>query len=582
MSKKILLFPFVLLLIASLLLGACTPAAAPEAQEPEEAEPVEEAPAVEEEPAAEEPAAEEPAETEEETPAEDSKVGGTLVYALNTEPDSLDPHKASQISFVIVGYYMGGSLVTKDVEGNYVPYLAESWEVSDDGLQYTFKLKENILFHDGTPCTAEDFVYTFTRAMDPEIESPQAGTILQPVDTVEAVDEYTLVITLKEPFFSFIEALAKNTGFLMPIPQQAVEAMGDEFARNPISVGPWKFKEWATGEKVVLERNPDFNWGPEFAHDGPVFLETLEFRIVPDPATIVAGLESGGLDYAGLVEPKDIPRLEESGLFTISAALTQGMWPYMYFPNDAAPFTDINVRKAMNYAINREAMIALLANEQAVPQYGPLTESQIGYWPGVEEIAYTYDPEMAVQLLEESGYAMGDDGIMEKDGEKLAFTVSCMDRFSSLAEVIKDQFSAVGIDLTIELLDGGIVFEKLTSHTFDFSIGGWTQPEADLMYSMFHSTAFGGQNIFYTAVFPDLAEAVYPELDDMLLKTRTTTDPAERQEYVTQAQEFIVENAIVIFLYTPYQYQVINNRIKDAQFSSKVIDYPYLWDAYIE
>jgi peptide/nickel transport system substrate-binding protein len=498
-------------------------------------------------------------------------VGGTLVWALPAEPDTLDPQKTAAGVSDAVNVMIGASLVMLAPDGSYVPYLAESWEISDDGLVWEFKLKENILFHDGTPLTAEDFVWTFERAMNPDTASPVSATLLQPVASLEAVDDYTLRITLAEPFFPFLNNLASQ-GYLMPLSQAAVEQWGEDYGRHPVGVGPYRFKEWQTGNKIVLERNPDFDWAPEYAHQGPRYVENVEFRIIPEYATIVAGLEAGEVDFAE-VEPKDLEHLEATGQMEIYAELQQGLRPYVSINTAQPPFDDLRVRQAFNLAVDRDALIRVVELGNAVPQYGPLSPSQTGYWEGVEYIGYGYDLEKAKGLMAEAGYTPGSDGILEKDGEPLSLVLKTLaiESWVKNAQILQEQYKALGVDIQLEQADQGILIPDVLGGNYQMAVFGITWPEADMLFMLFHSSMLGALN---TDQVSD------PDLDEILTKTRTTVDPAERQQWVNEAQRRIVEQAYAVPLYIPQNFFALNQRVNGEVFSNTTLNL-YLEDAYI-
>jgi len=500
-------------------------------------------------------------------------VGGKLVWAIGSEPDTLDEHKTSLAAANVILGFLGATLTAKDPDGKIVPYLAESWKSSKDGLTWEFTLKKGIKFHDGTPMTAADYAWTFQRLLDPDTKSPIVGS-LGPLESVEAVDDYTLQLTLKEPYFPLLASLASA---YQPLSRTAIEEGGDLYGHSPMGVGPYKFKEWQVGNKVVLERNPDFAWGPDFTHDGPFYIQTIEFRFVPEAATIMAGLETGEIDYAdewAFVEAKDIPRLRDMGKFQIFTGIFQGMRPYVAMNLDKPPFDDVRVRKAFNLAVNREALIKVILQGNGVPLWGPMSPSQIGYWSGVEDIGYGYDLEQAKALMNEAGFTMGSSGLLEKDGEplKLEIKTFAIDIYVKTCEVLKEQFKELGVELNIMQQDVGIHNSQVLAgdyHLAAFAIG-W--PEADVLYMLFHSSQIGALNSSQTKD---------PELDKILEKTRTETDSTKRQEWVNEAQKNLVENAVVVPLFALQKFVVLNNQVQGAVWSPEA-NLLYLNDAYIE
>lgn len=560
---------FAILAIALLALSACQPAAetteAPAAEAPAQEAPAEEAP-TEEAPVEEAPA--------EEAPAETSKVGGTLIYAFNQEPDSLDPAvTGAAVSDIVLGT-IGCSLVTYDDEGTVVPYIAESWEVSEDGLTYTFHLRDDAKFSNGKPVTAQDFAFEYLRALDPDTASQSTGPQLGNVTSITAIDDYTLEIVLGAPNYPFLLSIG-DPGYMQPVNQEDFETMGaDAFARGPVGCGPYKIASWETGSKITVVRNPDYNWGPAdvFENTGPWNIETIEFRIIPEAATILAGLENGEIGIANIttIDKQYLETLDE---VNIEGYLQPGLRPYLAINVAHAPFDDLNVRKAFNMAINREAAVQILAQGDGQVQYGPLSPAQIGYNPAVEGIGYTYDPDGAAALLEESGYAKDADGFWGKDGQRISLTLYTLpvDSWIKTAELMQQQYDQFGLELTIEQSEQGVLTPIILGGVYDISVFGMTYPEADIMWLMFHSSQIGGFN--YAGVND-------PVLDEILDRTRTEIDPAARQAAVDEAQTYIVEQAYLIPIYIPINYMAVNSSIKDYRFSDiRLFD---LDSAYIE
>ena len=484
------------------------------------------------------------------------QVGGTFIWAVTQEPTTLDPSKAGMaVEDYILGF-TGSSLVYSDGYGGYVPYLAESWTTSEDGLIWEFKLREDVYFQNGIQLTAHDYAWTFNRAIDPEISSPAAGPMLGDIDKIEAVDDFTLRITLMQPNYPLLYGLA-DPGYMQPINQATLEEMGDDaYSRNPVSVGPYSVKEWVTGEYVLLERNPDFNWGPEvYENRGAPYLEFIEFRVIPEYATIVAGMEAGEIDYASIdFIYQDIEILQETGEFDIFTVSEAGLRPYITLNLTQAPFDDILVRKAVNLGLDRQTMINLSADGKAEIQYGPLSSSVAGYWDGVEEMGYQFDPALARSYLEEAGYSLNENGIYQKDDLELSFTLKASAAEEKTAQIIKEQLKDIGVDVTIELLDLSILVPALMGADYSMALLGLSYSEADLLYLIFHSSNVGALNF---------SQLQSEEMDAMLEATRNATDAETRQEACNEAQKYIIEQAYVVPLYAAINSYPIGNRVKN-------------------
>jgi peptide/nickel transport system substrate-binding protein len=503
-------------------------------------------------------------------PEPEPAVGGSLVYALAAGPDSLDVHKSSSLGMETIMAYVGATLVAKaPLTGETVPYLAKSWTISEDGLKYEFILREDVRFHDGTPLTAHDFVWTFQRAMDPATKSAAAGTVFRGVIDFEAVDDYTLRLNLAWPNYPLMDNLALPYG--QPMSPDYVEEMGEDYGRHPLGVGPFVFKEWQTGDRIILERNPEFNWGPSYTHGGAPFVETIEFRIIPEYATTVVGLEAGEIDYAS-VQSKDVATIADTGRFQILEALWQGCSPYVALNVSKPPFDDILVRQAFNLAVNREVLIKTVLSGYGIPQYGPVSESVPGYWPGVEYVGYGYDLDRAKALMEEAGYAYNDQGLLEKDGQPLSLVLKTSPSFGKVAEILQEQFKALGVQIQLEQKESSILFSELGSGAYTLGLGGWIHPDTSILYVWFHSSMLGAMN---TGNVND------PELDQLLEDMVFTADPEAFQEAAIGSQRYIVEQAYIVPLYTRILHSALNHEFKDAAFSS-MTGRLELYDAYID
>ena len=466
--------------------------------------------------------------------------------------------------------YMGASLVYKDVENNYVPWLAERWEATPDGLTWTFFLRKDIKFQDGTPLTANDFVYTFQRALDPATASPAAGQMLAQVDKLEAPDKYTFKVTLKEPYFPFLDNIA-GPDYMQPLSKAAVEKYGDDYGRNPVVAGPYKLKEWVTGDHITLERNPEYAWQPPYAHQGPRYIQEITFRTIPEIATLVAALEAGEVDYADL-DAQYIDRIEATGNFNILEYVSTSTGPYVAFNITKPPFDDLKVRQAINYAIDRQTLIDVILKGKGVIQYGPLSPSVTGYWSGVEKIGYGFDLEKAKSLMAEAGYQPGPDGILVKDGKPLKFDLTTLPDWVKDAQMLKEQLKALGVDANIVQQENAVLIGNVVTGEYGISLFAYAFSNADILWLTAHSAQEGILNLYHVK---------NTELDEALDKTRTEIDPVKQADWAGKAQQIFVENALMAPLYNQTMYTVLSTKVKGFAFSPKN-QTVYLEDAYIQ
>ncbi|MBI4320911.1 MAG: ABC transporter substrate-binding protein [Chloroflexi bacterium] len=555
-----------LLLMGALLVAACGTQPAPTSA-PSKVEEVAPAKAASDKPATAPPAPK----------AAAPQVGGTLVWAVPAIAASLDPQSQGGVENAFPLNYLGSGLVTRDPQtGAVIPSLAESWKASEDGLTYEFKLKKNAKFHDGTPITAKDYVYTIQRHKDPALKSPTGTREWGAVASAEAPDDNTLILKLSKPDATFLFGKALTPARAQVLPKVAVENLGDKFATQPVLSGPFRLKELRTGLKVVLERNPDFQWGPAYHSESP-YLQNLEFRQVKDYATILSGLEAGEIDLAS-VQAKDADRLKATGKVSILDYYNAIMHPAVYMNLSKAPWDDVRVRKAINLALDRQAMIKVAALGHGVEQKGPLPKWVYGYWPGAEQIGYGFDLNQAKALMKEAGYSPGSGGTLEKDGKPLKFVlkVNTHEGFNeTVAQMVKEQFKALGIELDLQLAPRDETNADMIAGRYDLGIGyNATEPNGiTLMRTMFHSSMMGTWNF---------SQVRDPKLDDLLTAAITTASEAKGLEYLADAQKLAVEKAYVVPLYTPKKFYALNNRFKGVTSNEYTFNWPVLTTAYTE
>jgi peptide/nickel transport system substrate-binding protein len=509
--------------------------------------------------------------TEVDTPA-GPIVGGTWVFASLDEPDTLDPHNSVSTETAMVMNWVGGTILSYDVEANdFIPYLAESYSLSEDGLLWEIKFKEGLMWHDGTPFHAQDYVWTMERvAANP---SPATGAITNGMISAEAVDDLTVLIHMERPNSGMEFGL--TSAWMQPLPRAYIEEVGEEeFSRHPIGLGPFKFKEWRTGDRIILERNPDFTWGPEFTRGEAPYIEYIELRIVPEYSTRLAGLETGEIDSA-IVYRKDVERMSELGTLELIPKDFKGLGPYVLFNVSKPPFDDVLVRKAFNLAINREEIVRAVLDGVGEPLWGVVTPATLGHWDGDKEIGYGFDLEAAKALMAEAGYTLNEDGILEKAGVplELVFKVSDDTRgnFIKTAQVLVEQFKELGVVIEIEQLEYGVMTEAWTSGDYTFSIENWGWSEAQIMSPVFLSSMIGGMNESHVND---------PALDELLMAVYMAPNRRDLQIALDAAQQMVIEKAYVAPLTTLTQFYAVSERTVGESLNH-VTGYFELYDAYL-
>ncbi len=503
-----------------------------------------------------------------ETPAGPA-VGGKVVMNFEVEVDTLDISKA--MGGMNVLEYTGASLLALHPEtGELVPYLAKDWTISDDGLTYEFTLRDDVTFHNGTPLIAEDYVWTIQRMMDPEIGSNCGYLVYSSVSEVEAVDEYTLQITLFAPNYYFIYKMAFGACG-QPMSKAYAEEVGDdELGTNPVGVGPFRFKSWEPAVKVVLERNPDFSWGPSFTHGGPPYIETLEIHGIVDHALRQAALEAGEIDLTEIAH-EDAERVESTGQFQILDLVPGSGADSVFMNNAKPPFDDIRVRQALNLAIDRDLLIKVMFAGEAEIMRGILSPPTIGYCGEAAELGYTFDLEKAKELMAEAGYTPGSDGMLQKDGEPLVLVMPVYSFVEKLGILVQEQYKALGVQVELEQGETNAVYADAMSGNFDIFLSGFLYEDASLMEWMFSSANIGAYN------FGQISD---PKMDELLTTMINTTDPETNLQAACDIQVYAVEQAFTVPLYVAKLSSAVSNELKG------VVWFRYgryeLFDAYLE
>ncbi len=503
--------------------------------------------------------------------AGEPKEGGELVVSISELPDTLDPHQTGAAVTSRVLRQATDPLIRKNFDGEFVPGLATEWEISEDGLTWTFKLREDVTFHDGTPFNAEAAKRSFDRIIDPETNAVSARTQVGSLTSTEVIDEFTFSLTTEEPFAQLMENL--SGALLSPISVTAVEEMGSEFGQTPVGTGPWIVEEWRTGDRITLRRNPDYNWGPEGMHEGPAYIETIVFQSIMEEASRVAAFETGETHELSL-PAIDIPRMIESGEYNVVNYLRLGA-VFFEFNIHAAPFDDILVRQAMNHAINAEEVTSAAVEEYGQVIHGFLPPSIFGYWDGIVDYAYDFDPEKAKELLAEAGYTeTDDDGYLVKDGERLSFTLLNLpqDDWARAAQVAQSQLDDIGVEMQIQQMEFATLLDEAEAGNHQAIMMGYTSSGPDIAFTWFHSSNAGsGLN---------MSHIQEDELDEMIEAGRTEMDPEARAEIYAEIQRYLVDKAVWVPLFANEYYIAFNKRLKNASFHDD--GYAVYFDAWMD
>ena len=438
-------------------------------------------------------------------------------------------------------------LIAADEEGVLHPGLATDWEVAEDNTSITLTLREDVTFHDGTPFNAEAVKFTLDTIVDPATGSQGAIDILGPYAGSEVLGEYQIRIDYDRPFPNAAQSLSENE--LSPVSPTAVEELGNGgFAQSPVGTGPFRFVQWDQGSQVVLERNQDYAWAPEFYdNSGPSQVARITHRFIPNAGTRVAALESGEVDIIDLTPPLDMRRLGDSGEYSTVTGIASGVPFSVMFNTSRGPLQDIAVRKAFFHAVDRERLSENLFFGLADAAYGPISSSTPGYWPGVEEY-YPYDPDEANRLLEEAGWTMGADGIREKDGQKLQiYDPTLLEPETSVA--LQAELRKVGIDLLVENVTKARQDELILANEYDMGGIRWVYNSPTVL-----AIPFTSGNIPEPGVFKfNWMRWDNPDFDAKLEEAAMASSEEEMMQAYADAQRMIMDDAIFMAIHDQVQ-----------------------------
>ncbi|MFA9431589.1 ABC transporter substrate-binding protein [Egicoccus sp. AB-alg2] len=440
--------------------------------------------------------------------------GGTLVAAIGGEPDQLNPLTTTSSFAFTVLENVYDTLVQPGEDLQMEPALAESWETSDDLLTWVFTLREGVTFHDGSELTADDVVASMEYIRDEGAN----GWRLEAVDAFEATDDYTVTMNLNRPAPNLLEQLGPFKGMAI-VPSEAIEGgtLGDEV----VGTGPFQLTS-ASADVIQLEAYGDY-WG-----EGP-YLDGIEFRIIPDEGVKLTNLETGEVDWIDSVPPEQVVDLEGRDDLVIGRTPGNDYW-YMALNNEREPFDEVEVRRAIAFALDPAAIAEATNFDAATPNETAIPEGSFWYH---EYAPFGHDPEQAQQLLDEAGV----------DG--LSIDLMVTNEFPETvtgAQVIASQLGEVGIDVRIRTEDFTTWLADQGEGDFDAFMLGWLgniDPD-DFYYAQHHSE---GVNNFQG--FAD------PEVDQLLDDARVEVDDDARKELYDQAAERIVDQASYIYFYNP-------------------------------
>ncbi len=392
-----------------------------------------------------------------------------ITVVREVDSNNYDPQRSVARAAAEVLFMMGDTLVSLEPDMQTVSDgLAHSWEISDDGLVYTFHLKEGVTFCDGKPMTADDVVYSINRWVDPETASPVAWRAGD-VDEVVAIDDLTVEYRLNAPFSDLLYQLTQSFGTI--VDRENVEALGEDFGINGFNgTGPFCWVDWTPRDQMIIERNPNYTWGPSFYdNQGPAHLERIVWQVVPESSTRTVAVLTGQSDITQYVPPIAIEQLIAAPNVEVVRS-DEAFWTYfMGFKIDKDPVADTEVRIAMNLAVDQEAIAEDLFFGMVEPAFSYVSQAVVDWDPTLDDRLLRHDVDEANRILDEAGWERGPDGIRARDGVRLAPVayIFAGSTWGGIAEAVQADLLQIGVAMEIQAFDATVAWARLATQEFD-------------------------------------------------------------------------------------------------------------------
>ena len=469
--------------------------------------------------------------------AEDPKYGGTVVVAVGTDPGGLNPAITTQGGVQLICGPIFSGLVAQDFELNPVPDLAESWEISPDGRVYTFHLAKNAEFHDGVPLTSEDVRFTFEELLLKYHSRTRAsiGSNLARILTPEA---HTVVFEFTKPYAAFLQLIDVTNAPVLPKHlYENTDPLTNPHNIEPVGSGPFKFGEWAKGDRITLVRNE------KYFKTGKPYLDRVVYKVIPSSSSASIAFENGEIDYFTNPSPLDLERLLKMPSITVTEKGREGYATVetVVLNTTRGPLADVRVRRAMAYAIDKNYIVEKVAFGRGKPATGPISSAlKWAHNPNVAK--YERDLPLANQMLDEAGFRRDTDGVRFR--LKYVYAQS----YAKVVEVLRDQLREVGIELDLQLLEFASAVDAV-----------YIKKDFDLGFASFENGPDPDIGVKRTVVSSNIGPIPFsngasyrnPRIDELFELAASETDKQKRAAYYFEAQEILLTDVPYLWIYEP-------------------------------
>jgi peptide/nickel transport system substrate-binding protein len=482
-----------------------------------------------------------------------------IVYGLTFEPSGFDPHRNASSELGIPLRQVYDTLIYREPgTGAFVPGLASSWEISGDGLVYTFRLREGVFFHDGTSLDAAAVAANLDRITSPEVASQKAIFMLGPYAGYEIVDVMTIRILLAAPYSALLDSLSQvYLGIASPSALAAVS--NERYQFNQVGSGPYEFVEYVPGDRLVIRRFPSYSWGPSFyASTSESSIEEIEFRFFTDPSSRALALEAGDVQVMGEILPIDARALQTEAGIVLEQVAIPGQ-PLQFLMNTTLfPTGRLAFRQALIAGTPREAVIDTVFQRFSPVAWGPLAAATTFYSPVVQG-SYAFDTVQARAVLEQDGFVDSDgNGYWDVSGADVTLRVIVppWGLIPEVAQLLQDQWRSIGVRAElVSVPTRAALFEAVSSG--EYHLVPWYEFGAD---PAFLESYFSSGGAFNWTGYQDAA------LDALLAQASASSDVATRASLYAQAQQTVMTQALVLPIRDYVNIVGISDRVSNLKF----------------
>jgi peptide/nickel transport system substrate-binding protein len=485
--------------------------------------------------------------------ADAPRRGGALTWGTSDSIDDISPITFSGSSAAEILNHVLDGLVVLDASQKVYPHLAKSWTIEDDARRYTFTLRDDARFHDGTPLTAEAVKRSWERWLDPRSKAGTEMLLLGPIDSIEAPSATSLVVRFTQPNPLFLLNIWRP--YFGPVSPKQLDAIAPgEHIAAPIGTGPFKFNSRGADGSVSLIANPDYGWGDDLLKNRKApYVQEMQFRAIVDESTRVASLESAGSLLIDDLPEADYGSLADTGRYTFVEVARTGPALGFFINVQKPPLDDVAVRQALNWAVDRKGIVDHLFFGRHKVTVGPLSE---GVWGRVDDLetSFTFDPARSQQILDGAGWAPGPDGVRQKGDQRLSLILATFrNPWTQIANAMQSQLRDVGVDLQVQHMARGPYLDLVRKGAHHLCASAGTRLDPDELRARYHSANIGVSN------FSNLSDAILDE--QLALGATQVMGSAERRITYENVQRRIMTLVPMVSIMSQHRIQAMSVKV---------------------